>query len=434
LKPDSSSTSAKEIYNLLKQLFPICRSITGDGVRETLNIIQGIIPLKQKEVASGTKVFDWVVPDEWNIRDAYIKDENGNRVVDFKQSNLHVVGYSIPFEGKLTLDELKEHLHTLPNQPDSIPYVTSYYERRWGFCITYNQYKNLKEGSYEVKVDSTLKPGSLTYGELVIEGRSDKEILLSTYICHPSMANNELSGPVVTTYLAKHILDKNQKPHYTYRIIYVPETIGSITYLSLHKDHLKKNVIAGYVVTCTGRPGHFSYIQTRSENTLVDRVTLHVLKYSKKKTKLYTFLKRGSDERQYNSPGIDLPVGALMRTRFGEYSEYHTSADNLAFITPQALKDSLETYKLCLDVLENNHTYVTTVFCEPCFGKYGIYHTLSTIDTVNNKNEAILRDFFAYLDGKHDLVWVADKINCPVWRLFSLVDHLIKNNLIRKVV
>ncbi len=423
----------EDIYNLVKKLFPICRSITGDGVRETLQTIKEIIPLDIKEVPSGTKVFDWTVPDEWNVRDAYVKDESGKRIIDFKKCNLHLIGYSVPFEGRMSLAELKEHLYTLPEQPELIPYVTSYYKKHWGFCLKHNQYKALKEGTYEVKIDSSLKQGRLTYGELVIEGQSEKEIFLSTYICHPSMANNELSGLAVTAYLAKYLLSKKQTLNYTYRIIFVPETIGALTYLSLHKDHLKKNVIAGYVVTCTGLEGPFSYVHTRAENTLVDRVTIHVLRHSKKETRLYDFLSRGSDERQYNSPGIDLPVGSLMRTIYGGYPEYHTSGDNLELVTAQALKESLETYKLCLEVIEKNHTYVATVFGEPMLSKYRFYHTVSTLETGRNAKEADLRNILAYCDGNHDLLWIADKINRPVWGLFGLVDSLAEKGLISKV-
>ena len=299
--------------------------------------------------------------------------------------------------------------------------------------MAHNQYKNLKEGTYEVKVDATLKPGSLTYGELVIKGQSDKEILLSTYICHPSMANNELSGPVVATYLVKYLLSKKQKPYYTYRIIFVPETIGAITYLSLHRKHLKEKVAAGYVITCTGLEGPFSYIQTRAENTLVDRATMYVLKHCKKETRLYDFLSRGSDERQYNSPGIDLPVGSLMRTIYDGYPEYHTSGDNLELVTEKALEESLEMYKLCLEVIENNHTYVTTVLCEPKLSKYGLYDTVPAGKTNKNTREENLVNILAYCDGSHDLLWIAEKINRPVTELFPLVNSLAENDLIRKV-
>ena len=305
---------SSEMYSLMERLFPICRSITGDGVRETLSILKEYIPIEIKEIPSGTKVFDWEIPDEWNIKDAYVKNMDGSRVIDFKRSNLHVVNYSIPFEGELTLDELAKHLYMLPDQPDLIPYVTSYYEKRWGFCLSQNQYDALEDTIYKVKIDATLQPGRLTYADIVIPGESEKEILLSTYVCHPSMANNELSGPVLTTFLTKQLLARKKKPFYTYRIIFIPETIGSITYLSLHLDHLKRNVVAGYVVTCVGGPDQFSYLQTRAENTLVDRVTLHALMHTEDDYNVYNFLERGSDERQYNAPGIDLPVGSLIKS------------------------------------------------------------------------------------------------------------------------
>ncbi|MBN1998611.1 DUF4910 domain-containing protein, partial [candidate division KSB1 bacterium] len=378
------------MYSLLQRLFPICRSITGDGVRETLAVMKAIIPpLKIKEIPSGTKVFDWTVPDEWNVRDAYVRNESGERVIDFKKSNLHLVGYSTPFEGFMTLKELIPHLYTLPDQPDWIPYVTSYYERNWGFCLSHRQFSEMKDETYFVKIDSSLEPGHLTYGELLIEGETDREILLSTNICHPSMANNELSGPVVTTFLAKYLLERVKKPHYTYRIIFIPETIGSIAYLSMHHNYLKKRTIAGYTVTCVGDRGKFSYLKTRRENTLVDRVTLHVLKHKAKNSGIYDFLKRGSDEMQYCSPGIDLPVGSLMRTKYHEYPEYHTSADNLAFVSPKSLDESLEMYKLCLDALEKNRIYKNTVLCEPQLGRRGLYHQISTKENIQ-KNYAVL--------------------------------------------
>jgi len=421
----------QSMYSLAKKLFPICRSITGNGVRKTLSIIQEKIPIIQKEIASGTKVFDWTVPDEWNIKDAYVKDENGKKIIDFNKLNLHIVGYSIPFKGKLPLKELKKHLHTIPEQPEVIPYITSYYEKRWGFCLTYNDYKQLKGGIYEVNIDSEIKPGSLTYGELIIQGKIDEEILLSTYICHPSLANNELSGPVVTTCLAKYLLDRNEIPRYTYRIIFIPETIGSIAYLSIHKKHLKKKVIAGYVITCVGDPGPFSYLQTRKENTLIDRVTIHVLKHSNFEYEIYNFLERGSDERQYNSPGIDLPIGSLMRTKSGRYPEYHTSADNLDFITPKALFESLEMYKLCVNILEKNYKYVTTILCEPQLGKRGLYPTLST--KTSGKSVRDMMDLLAYCDGENDLLWIAEKINRPIWSLFPIVEQLVNSKIIKIV-
>ena len=423
--------TGQSMYSLAERLFPICRSITGNGVRKTLSIIQEKIPIIQKEIASGTKVFDWTVPDEWNIKDAYVKDEKGNRIIDFRKSNLHIVGYSIPFKGKLSLKELKEHLYTLPEQPEVIPYVTSYYKKRWGFCLAHNFYKKLKKGIYEVNIDSTLQPGFLTYGELIIKGKTDKEILISTYICHPSLANNELSGPVVSTYLAKYLLNRKEKTRYTYRIIFIPETIGSISYLSLYKGYLKKNVVGGYVITCIGDPGLFSYLQTRQENTLIDRVTIHALKHSEKDYKIYNYLERGSDERQYNSPGIDLPIGSLMRTKYRRYPEYHTSADNLNFITPKALFESLEMYKLCIKILEKNFKYITTMPCEPQLEKRGLYPTLSIKTSGNSVRD--MMDILAYCDGKNDLLNIAEKINRPIWTLFPIVEQLLNNNLLKIV-
>ena len=426
-KPDLG----RRMYQLLERLFPICRSITGEGVRETLRIIKEIIPIKIHEVPSGTKAFDWIVPDEWNIKDAYVKDEHGNRLIDFKRSNLHIVNYSIPFEGKLTLKELKKHIYTLPDQPDLIPYVTSYYEKRWGFCLSQKQYNALEDIKYEVKIDSTLEPGSLTYADLVIPGESKKEILISTYICHPSMANNELSGPVLTTFIAKHFLDRKQKPFFTYRVIFIPETIGSITYLSRHLGQLKKNMVAGYVITCVGDPGPFSYLLTRVENTLVDRVTLHVLKNTEDTFTVYNFLDRGSDERQYNAPGVDLSVGSLMRTKYHEYPEYHTSGDNLNFVSEKALNESLVKYILCLDSLERNRVYKTTVLGEPNLSRYNLNPTLSKKD--NGREKKLLMDLLTYCDGNHDLIEIAEKLNCPVWDLFLIVERLIDKGLIVEI-
>ena len=417
---------SNKMHYLMQDLFPICRSITGDGVRETLKIIKEYIPLKIYEIPSGTKVFDWVIPDEWNIRDAYVKNSNGQHIIDFKESNLHVVNYSIPFEGRLTLKELKEHLHTLPDQPDLIPYVTSYYNKDWGFCLAHNDYGKLKNDIYDVKIDSTLKPGSLTYGELIIPGESDEVVLISTYICHPSMANNELSGPVLATFLGKEL--GNRDLRYTYRFVFVPETIGSITYLSRHLDQLKKKVIAGYVLTCVGDPGSFSYLSTKEENTLTDRVTLHVLKNSVENYNIYSFLERGSDERQYNSPGIDLPIGSLMRTKYGSYSEYHTSGDNLDFVTSEALQGSLDMYLCCIETLENNRTYKTTTLGEPQLGKRGLYSNLSFKGSAESARK--MKDLLAYCDGENDLVCIADKIDCPVWDLFPIAEKLLSHEIL----
>ncbi len=418
----------KEMYRLMERLFPICRSITGNGVRETLKILREYIPIKNVEITTGTKVLDWEIPNEWNINDAYIKTSNGDKIVDFKKNNLHVLGYSEPFEGKVKLEELKNHIYTLPDQPDLIPYITSYYQRRWGFCLSEDQFKTLKNGMYEIKIDSTLEPGNLTYADLIIKGKSKKEILISTYICHPSLANNELSGPVISTFLAKYFLDNNDH-YYSYRFVFAPETIGTITYLSKHLEDLKRNVIAGYVLTCIGDSGPFSYLQSRKENTLVDRVTMHVLKHTEKEYKLYDYLARGSDERQYCSPGIDLPVGSLMRTKYGEYPEYHTSGDNMDIISSDELDKSLEKLKLCIDIIEKNRIYRSTVLGEPQLGKRGLYPTIST--KTSSLNVKTMMNILAFCDGQNDLLWIAEKIGKPIMELFPIVETLFQNDLLK---
>jgi len=425
---DQTHNLGSEMYSLMERLFPICRSLTGNGNKQTLNILKEYIPIEIKEVPSGTKVFDWEVPDEWNIKDAFIKTPDGKKVVDFKNNNLHLVGYSEPFEGKIKLDELKNHIYTLPDQPDLIPYVTSYYQRRWGFCLSENQFKTLKNGIYEIQIDSTLEPGNLTYADLIVKGKSKKEILISTYICHPSLANNELSGPVISTFLAKYLLENNDN-YYSYRFVFAPETIGTITYLSKHIEELKRNVIAGYVLTCIGDSGSFSYLQSRKENTLVDRVTMHVLKHTEKEYELYDYLASGSDERQYCSPGIDLPVGSLMRTKYGEYPEYHTSGDNMDIISSDELDKSLEKLKLCIDIIENNRIYKSTVLGDPQLGKRGLYPTIST--KTSSLNVITMMNILSFCDGHHDLLWIAEKIGKPIMELFPIVETLFQNDLLK---
>lgn len=417
------------MHDLATRLFPICRSLTGPGVRETLRILQETIPLQIHEVPTGTQVFDWAVPKEWTIRDAFITDSTGRRIVDFKRSNLHVVGYSMPVDRQMNLAELDEHLFSLPDQPDAIPYVTSYYKEHWGFCLSHRQRKELTQGSYRVCIDSELKDGSLTYGECVIPGATEKEVFLSTYICHPSMANNELSGPVVTAFVGKWI--HSQPRHYTYRIAFVPETIGSLTYLSRHLGHLKKNAIAGFNISCVGDERAFSYVSSRYSNTLADKIARHVLRSMTPNYIAYSFLDRGSDERQYCSPGVDLPLVTLCRSKYGTYPEYHTSLDNLEVVTPSGLAGGYEMVHRCLEAIEGNFRYKVNCFGEPCLGKRGLYPTLSKKGSSGGVK--VMMDFIAYADGTNDLVSIADLIGASVWDLFPIVAQLKDAGLISEV-
>jgi aminopeptidase-like protein/aminoglycoside N3'-acetyltransferase len=418
----------KDMYGLVKKLFPICRSITGNGVRDTLKIIQEHIPLTIHEVPTGTKVFDWKVPKEWNIKDAYVMDEKGNKIINFKKNNLHVMGYSIPINKIILLSELQEHLYSLPEQPEAIPYVTSYYKERWGFCIAHKERKKLKEGKYRVFIDSELKHGSLTYGELIIPGKTKKEVFLSTYICHPSMANNELSGPAVTTFLAKYLLAKPRK--YSYRIIFIPETIGSITYLSKNLEYMKKQIIAGFNITCVGDERTYSYLPTRNGDTYADRIALNVLNFKSPKFIKWSYLDRGSDERQYTAPGVDLPVVSIMRSRYGTYPEYHTSLDNLELITSKGLFGAYDIIKKCLDIIEENQKYKIKCLCEPELGRRGLY---PTIGILSFPNEVLnMSNFISYADGKNDLIDISNIIHVPVWELYPIIEKLLKVNLLKK--
>ena len=425
----------EEIYKLAKRLFPICRSITGDGVRETLRTLQEICPeLQIYEVPSGTQVFDWTIPKEWNIRNAYIENEEGKRIVDFKRNNLHVVGYSVSVDKTMTLSELQKHLYSLPEQPDLIPYVTSYYKERWGFCLSEDQRRELRNGNYHVFIDSDLKDGSLTYGEIIIPGnveeKRNEEIFLSTYVCHPSMANNELSGPCVAIYLAKWLSELEQR-HYTYRIVFVPETIGSITYLSRNLEILKRNVIAGFNLTCVGDNRTYSYLASRYGNTLADKVAQNVLSFVYPEYKRYSYICRGSDERQYCAPGVDLPLCSIMRSKYGEYPEYHTSADDLTIISPEWLNGSYNVYTQCIKALENNKIYRTKCLCEPQLGKRGLYPTISYEGSADEVKA--MMDFMAYADGKNDLIDISNKINVPVWELYPIIENLMKADLLTLV-
>ena len=417
-----------EMHSWAKDLFPICRSLTGNGVRETLSYLSRIVPaMTIHEVPSGTQAFDWTIPDEWNIRAAYIEDENGNRVVDFARNNLHVVGYSTPVDEWLTLAELQPHLHSLPEQPGAIPYVTSYYVRRWGFCLAHAQRESLADGRYHVVIDSTLEPGSLTYGEVLIPGREKREILLSTYICHPSMANNELSGPVVTTALARWLSELPER-RFSYRIVFVPETIGSIVYISRHLEQLRRDVIAGYVVTCIGDDRAYSFLRSRAGNTLADRAAKLVMHRHAPDHVEYSYLDRGSDERQYCSPGVDLPVASIMRTRYNSYPEYHTSLDDLRVVTPTGLEGGFEALRKTIDLIEHNRTYRATTPCEPQLGRRGLYPTLST----RGAGYAVrsMTNVLAYADGTRDLIDLADFIGISADEAVETAEKLASAGLL----
>lgn len=422
------SEYGNEMYVLCKRLFPICRSITGNGVRETLNILKEYYPkLKICEVPTGTKVFDWQIPKEWNIREAYIENSSGEKIIDFKNNNLHVVGYSVPVDKIVDLNELKTIIYTQEDQPNAIPYVTSYYKERYGFCMSKVQKDSLPEDDYHIYIDSDLKDGSLTYGEIIIPGESEQEIFLSTYVCHPSMANNELSGPAIAIHLAKW-LNSLEKRRYTYRIIFIPETIGSITYLSKNLDILKKNVVAGFNISCVGDDRTFSYVASRYGNTLADKVAKNVLKYYYPDYKVYSFLDRGSDERQYNAPGVDLPVCAICRSKYGEYPEYHTSKDDLQLISAAGLQGAFEVYQECIVALENNFKYKINVLCEPQLGKRGLYPTMSqkgSYDAVK-----AMTDFIAYADGTNDLIDISNIIGVSIKSLLSVINELREKELV----
>lgn len=420
------------MHKWASDLFPIPRSITGPGVRQTLAYLQTLIPeLTVQEVPSGTAAFDWTVPDEWTIRGAYIEDPAGHRIVDFANNNLHVLGYSEPVDRFVSLEELQNHLHSRPDMPDAIPFVTSYYKRRWGFCLTHRQREQLPPGEYHVVIDSDLKPGVLNYGEVIIPATgasaSDREILLSTYICHPSMANNELSGPVVTTALARWLAALPER-RYTYRILFIPETIGSIVYLSRHAEHMKAHTDAGFVLTCVGDDRQYSYLPSRTGDTLADRVAQHVLRHHAPDYVEYTFLHRGSDERQYCSPLINLPVAVIMRTRHSDYPEYHTSLDDLSVITPEGLAGAYTAYQTAIQTLEVNATYRVTVPCEPQLGKRGLYNTLS-----HDSGYSPIDHLLAFADGDHDLVEIGEIVGMPVVELAQAAEILVEHGLLERI-
>ena len=425
----------KKYHNIAKtKLFPITRSLTGDGVKKTLNIIQKELPkFKIKKFKSGTKVFDWNIPEEWNVTDAYVIDKYNNRIIDFKKNNLHLVGYSIPIKKNITKKELFKNLYFLKNQPKAIPYITSYYKKRWGFCISYNEYKILDKryslnDKFKVVINSNLnKKGNLNYGELILKGKSKKEILISTYICHPSMANNELSGPIVSMGLINYF--KNKKLNKTLRFVFIPETIGSISYLSKNLKYLKENVIGGYNLSCIGDERQHSCMFSKYQNSPSDEAVIEAYKLLKiKNYKVYPFLKRGSDERQYNSPGIDLKISSIFRTKYGEYPEYHTSLDNFNLVTLKGCVGGFNVARKSIEILLERIYPKCKIMCEPQMGKRGLYPTLSTKN--ENKLTRSYMDFLQYADGTNSLEKISNLIKLELNSVKKINSILFKNNLI----
>lgn len=417
------------MHDLATELFPLPRSLTGDGVRKTLAILLREVPgLTMHEVPSGQQAFDWNVPDEWNIRSARLVGPDGTNVVDFDDSNLHVVNYSEPIDDSVTWDELQSHIHSIPELPEAIPYVTSYYNRTWGFCLTDRQRSNLKPGNYWASIDSTLEPGSLSYAELLLPGESTEEVFITTYVCHPSMANNELSGPVVAVALARWLAGLAHR-RYSYRFVFAPETIGALVYASVNLDELRSRVIAGLNLTCIGDEGDYSYLASRRGDLEIDRIARHIVQ-ARPQPVVYSYLDRGSDERQYGAPGIDLPMVSLMRTKYGRFPEYHTSLDDLTFVTPEGLQGGLDLVKEMIQALEVNSYYTATVLGEPQLGRRGLYHLLGTRtleDVV-----ALRRNVLAYADGQHSTADMAAMFNVPIMDVHTVATELVEHGLLRR--
>lgn len=428
----------KNMHDFCTKIFPYCRSLTGEGVRQTLNEIKSdledfdsSIKFDIINVPSGTQVFDWTVPKEWKINTGYIEDDKGNRIVDFKNSNLHIVGYSTPIDKWVNLEELLKHIYTQPEQPNVIPYVTSYYKERFGFCMSENLKNSLKEGNYHMYIDSELFEGVLNYAECIVPGRTEKEIFFSTYICHPSMANNECSGPAVQLELIKYI-SKFVDRKYTYRFVFVPETIGSLAYLSTNDnlDHMKKCMVAGFNLSCVGDDRNYSIIETRYADTLADKALHNILKFHIDNYKVYDFLLAGSDEKQYGSPFIELPVVGFCRTKYGEFPEYHTSADDLEnVVTPSGLRGAYEVLVKLVRALEYNDYYKINVLGVPQLGKRGLYPTVSQKGNYGTVKPMI--DTIRYLDGKNDIFDISNRINVSTDVVIDIIDKLKEKDLVR---
>jgi aminopeptidase-like protein len=428
-KPESDEKRGigSEMYDLIGRLFTICRSITGNGVRRTLDIVSEVVPLDRYEIPTGTQVFDWDVPREWNIRDAWIKNSRGEKIVDLANTNLHVLNYSIPVHKQVSLDELKQHLYSIPGQPDLVPYRTSYYEENWGFCVTHNQLESLEEGTYEVYIDSTLEKGYMSFGEYLIPGETSDEVLISTHICHPSLANDNLSGIAVCAFLARELAEK--KHRYSYRFLFIPGTIGAITWLSLN-ERRTKYIKHGLVASLLGRTGPFTYKRSRQGNADIDHVVEQVLRLNHIPHEIRKFTPYGYDERQYCSPGFNLPVGCLTRTTYQEYPEYHTSADNMDLVNPGALQESLQVYKKVVQMLEVNRRYLNVnPKCEPQLGKRGLYRPVGGDHSRRDVQNAMLW-VLNLSDGSHTTLDICEKSGLGYSVVEIAINRLVEAKLL----
>jgi aminopeptidase-like protein len=417
------------MYRCIEAMYPICRSITGNGVRQTLGLIAQQIPLQIHEVPTGTPVFDWTVPKEWNIRDAYIKDSTGKRVVDFRQSNLHVMGYSVPVHRRMSLQELKTHLFTLVDVPDAIPYRTSYYNENWGFCLSQRDLAALQEPAYEVCIDASLEQGHLTYGEYAIRGQRDAEVLISCHVCHPSLCNDNLSGIALAASLAKSLSPLGLR--YSYRFLFIPGTIGAITWLARNEAGVSR-IKHGFILAGVGDAGHLTYKKSRGGNAEIDRVAAHVLKHSGDAHQIIDFFPYGYDERQFCSPGFDLPMGCVMRTPHGQYPEYHTSADNLDFVRPRSLADSFAKCLAIVGILEKNKAYVNlNPKCEPQLGRRGLYGAIGGQTDTRERDLAMLW-VLNLSDGQHTLLEIAERSGLAFDVIDSGASALVAHGLLQE--
>lgn len=429
LAPDVEEIGA-DIFALAAKIYPICRSITGNGVRDTLREIGGHISLDLREVPTGTAVFDWTIPREWNIRDAYIKNPNGEKIVDFARSNLHVMSYSVPVRQQIPLSELKKHIHSLPDQPDLIPYRTSYYAENWAFCMAHHQVERLEDGIYEVVIDSTLEDGHLTYGEYLHKGTSSDEFLFSAHICHPSLANDNCSGVALLTHLAKRL--SGLKTRYSYRFLFAPGTIGAITWLA-RNEHNAERIKHGLVVSMVGDGGGPAYKKSRRGDAIIDRAMMHTLRHSGLTPEILDFSPYGYDERQYCSPGFNLPVGLLQRSKFATIPEYHTSADNLDFIKAEHLGESYRLIAQTIEVMEGDRIYRNKLpKCEPQLGKRGLYESVGGSKEAASANLAMLW-VLNLSDGQHSLLDIAERADMPFTIIHTTAQKLRQHGLLEEM-